>query len=1188
MRDVRLTQCWAIACVLACAMAGPVQAQCTECDGACPEVFDHYEAPCGTGLNYGQSFTASITGYLNSITIARCSGVNAQLVVRQYNGEGPAWNQGSLIGEADQVIQGTGEPMNCFVSGGNGFSHYLETTFTFTDLGLEAGSQYVFELTQGVAATGCTVSYDGGTAYALSGAKPDEDLVFRVSMCPLLLNFGCTDPEACNFDVTANVEDGSCLQLDCQGTCGGTAHLDPQCGCLPSIEDAGTCLGCTDPDACNFDPSASVEDGSCEQVDCNGDCGGNATSSDCGCIGGNTGIPASACIEGCLTEVTGSSPEACSPGILYGQSFTPDVNGLLERVRLKTCCALDAQLVIRKAANLDPCNPTGPEAWNSGDLLGTSNLNSKTCSGLGACLTVSGVEGYIWRNFDFTSVPLQAGQSYVLELVSGVAVASCSSDYPQGNAFNTNGPLADKDLVFSLNICSENLIWGCTDSESCNFDPAANQNDGSCLYLDCDGVCGGTAQWTEGCGCIGGTTGIRVEQCINGTLFPIHANDAAICTGSLTGQTLTLDSDGFLTGLYVYGAPDQTQSLSLERSDGPLSGSLVFSASRQAQTTECADVPASWISIPLPASPVQAGSGYRLEFTQGSGRTTCSADYTEGTGLQNGSPVANADLAFRLVYREPEPGELVWGCTTEGHCNFDPAATHDDGSCAQEDCNGDCGGTAYFVQGCGCVDGLTGRDEASCYGCMDASKCNFSPQAAIEDGSCLDFDCNGDCGGMAVPNEHCGCVGGETGVDPALCLDKCQSEPSLSTYPTEFPDGNYGLGGSGQSFTATATAYLTAFRFRQGNEPSTSLTVELRALDGPQPGQGTLLASELAGDWTSDPSGGGDMLLEWTDPVLLEAGLAYSLTVIGSATQWLQSAADVYAEGASFGISNAAPDGPDFYFQLFTCDDLFGCTDPVACNTDPWATADDGGCTYPDVGLDCAGNACTPDADGDGICAALDSDDANPFVCMDSDVDGCDDCSSGQFNPSDDGEDDDGDGICNATDSCSDINADNYASPDNEVCRGECDTAPIYHSIALTSVPSAPNSEDGLVTLDLEGGNLPFAPPAAFDAVRLVMDAFGDSESMTITLDGSPILVHPGIYRTQVFNDAGCPGVASAPNGTAFGQPPVVHWIHIGHALQGAHCLLNDADQDGICDEVDQCMDPSSSLLDHPDNLPCE
>ena len=48
---------------------------------------------------------------------------------------------------------------------------------------------------------------------------------------------GCIDPIACNYDATATSDNGSC--------------------------DYETCAGCTDSEACNYDNDATIEDGSC-------------------------------------------------------------------------------------------------------------------------------------------------------------------------------------------------------------------------------------------------------------------------------------------------------------------------------------------------------------------------------------------------------------------------------------------------------------------------------------------------------------------------------------------------------------------------------------------------------------------------------------------------------------------------------------------------------------------------------------------------------------------------------------------------------------------------------------------------------------------------------------------------------------------------------------------------------------
>ena len=43
------------------------------------------------------------------------------------------------------------------------------------------------------------------------------------------------------------------------------------------------------------------------------------------------------------------------------------------------------------------------------------------------------------------------------------------------------------------------FVYGCTDSDACNWNPAANVDDGSCLALDCALECGGSA-WESDCG----------------------------------------------------------------------------------------------------------------------------------------------------------------------------------------------------------------------------------------------------------------------------------------------------------------------------------------------------------------------------------------------------------------------------------------------------------------------------------------------------------------------------------------------------------------------------------------------------------------------------------------------------------------------------------------------------------------
>ena len=84
--------------------------------------------------------------------------------------------------------------------------------------------------------------------------------------------------------------------------------------------DGTSCLGCTDDSACNFDNNATIDDGSCLFLDCNGVCGGTSVEDDCGvCDGpgpvfqcGCENIPAGQCdCNGNVVDVLGVCGGSC-------------------------------------------------------------------------------------------------------------------------------------------------------------------------------------------------------------------------------------------------------------------------------------------------------------------------------------------------------------------------------------------------------------------------------------------------------------------------------------------------------------------------------------------------------------------------------------------------------------------------------------------------------------------------------------------------------------------------------------------------------------------------------------------------------------------------------------------------------------------------------------------------------------
>ena len=77
---------------------------------------------------------------------------------------------------------------------------------------------------------------------------------------------GCTTPQACNFDPSATEDDGSCDYSSCLGCTYATAlNYD-----ATAVIDDGSCTfaavveGCTNATATNYDAAATLDDGSCQ------------------------------------------------------------------------------------------------------------------------------------------------------------------------------------------------------------------------------------------------------------------------------------------------------------------------------------------------------------------------------------------------------------------------------------------------------------------------------------------------------------------------------------------------------------------------------------------------------------------------------------------------------------------------------------------------------------------------------------------------------------------------------------------------------------------------------------------------------------------------------------------------------------------------------------------------------------
>jgi len=81
------------------------------------------------------------------------------------------------------------------------------------------------------------------------------------------------------------------------------------------------------------------------------------------------------------------------------------------------------------------------------------------------------------------------------------------------------------------------------------------------------------------------------------------------------------------------------------------------------------------------------------------------------------------------------------GCTDPTACNYDAAASSDDGSCEFVSCAGCTNATACNYDASATIDDGS-CDFASCFGCTDVTACNYDAAASSDDGSCEFLSCS--------------------------------------------------------------------------------------------------------------------------------------------------------------------------------------------------------------------------------------------------------------------------------------------------------------------------------------------------------------------------------------------------------------------------------------------------------------
>jgi hypothetical protein len=278
---------------------------------------------------------------------------------------------------------------------------------------------------------------------------------------------GCIDPLACNFNPDATLDDGSCLTFDDCGDCGGMGVA-----------------GCTVSFACNYNPEATCDDSSCAEFDECGDCGGDG-------------------VQGCIdSEACNFNPEAtCDDGTCLEFDECGDCGGMgVAGCTVSFACNFNPEATCDdgSCAEFDECGDCGGEG-----LLGcidseACNYNTEASCDDGSCyflpeVSISGANITTEFTSEIYEVILIEDAVYNWN-VSGGVIEGNNDNYQPSIIWASegigeicvsiiNGSCESIESCINVVIFPGGNITGCTDSEACNYDPEATTDNGNCISI---------------------------------------------------------------------------------------------------------------------------------------------------------------------------------------------------------------------------------------------------------------------------------------------------------------------------------------------------------------------------------------------------------------------------------------------------------------------------------------------------------------------------------------------------------------------------------------------------------------------------------------------------------------------------------------------------------------------------------
>ena len=641
------------------------------------------------------------------------------------------------------------------------------------------------------------------------------------------------------------------------------------------------------------------------------------------------------------------------------------------------------------------------------DISGASFIN-----GSGGAVTDA---GYIISTsastllaFSFSGATISAGSGVLVSIEfdnigDEVCIIEPVIATPGGSTINT--------VLVDNCYSGSNSIVGCMDVNACNFDAEATEPgdctypesgfdcDGNCVIgEDCEGVCGGSAEFDECSVCSGDNSscadcsGIpngnaEIDMC--GVCDNDITNDCIQdCTGEW-GGTSVIDDCGICNGNndclnenhynVTIGNTGVSQLIILENTITELvigDEIGVFDLNGILNDGDCETVQGEL----LVASGIW--SGEQLEITAIGQIDVCDFGGVQRPGFVSGNSIEirvwrdGEEIIPNIEYSfgDGEFGELLPDVISEitlcngivdecGICNGDNSTCAD---CvgipfgnAELDCAGICNGSTVLD-----ICEICGGDDSSCSGCMDIGANNYDVEAIFDDGTC-EFPVIE----IEEPEEL---TSYDSSVDidiPEVILTDVSVDIDIPAGALDVPEGT--------EVTLEASE-VSENELQDIIDNSSSSDAGVEVFEG---------ISFEATDENGDP-------IELVDGATLDVTLSFTPERNEYDLGYITEDGEIVALGANCidngdGSWTCAGDGPGFgSYIVYSFDPvatISGCTLMSACNYNIDATMNDGSCEWPTGVYDCDGN-CMNDSDSD-------------LICDENEIMGCNDIGATDYNP---------------------------------------------------------------------------------------------------------------------------------------------------------------------------------------------